>query len=319
MVTFAHAGFLLLAPALLLVVIAPWRRSAQTLSRGRRAASLAARAVAIALLTAAMSRPLLTLRSDLPYLTVFLLDVSESVPAEAWKEPLERVRRAWDREISAGNRCALVAFAGRAAVLAPPGTGPLSIDADRIAHRAARERLAAGDRADTARIVDLDRWTESLDVTSTDLSRGLETARALFSDDAENRIVLVTDGRDTTRPDPLLPEGTALIRLEGPRKDVAVVDVSAPLAVRMGEPFDVRVTLNAPEETSLALTLSVNGASVSEAAQGVLEGAGGEVLDLKAQALTYEARESFLNPSFIALPQAAAWRDELIQLARALD
>ena len=55
------------------------------------------------------------------------------------------------------------------------------------------------------------------------------------------------------------------------------------------------------------------------AAQGVLEGAGGEVLDLKGQALTYEARESFLNPSFLALPQAAAWRDELIQLARALD
>ena len=55
------------------------------------------------------------------------------------------------------------------------------------------------------------------------------------------------------------------------------------------------------------------------AAQGVLEGASGEVLDLKGQALTYEARESFLNPSFIALPQAAAWRGELIQLARALD
>jgi 3'(2'), 5'-bisphosphate nucleotidase len=55
------------------------------------------------------------------------------------------------------------------------------------------------------------------------------------------------------------------------------------------------------------------------AAQGVLEGAAGEVLDLKGQALTYEARESFLNPSFIALPQAAAWREELVQLARALD
>jgi 3'(2'), 5'-bisphosphate nucleotidase len=51
----------------------------------------------------------------------------------------------------------------------------------------------------------------------------------------------------------------------------------------------------------------------------VLEGAGGEVLDLKGQVLTYEARESFLNPSFICLPQAAAWRDELVQLARALD
>ncbi len=55
------------------------------------------------------------------------------------------------------------------------------------------------------------------------------------------------------------------------------------------------------------------------AAQGVLEGAGGEVLDLKGQALTYEARASFLNPSFIALPQAAAWRNALVQLARALD
>lgn len=55
------------------------------------------------------------------------------------------------------------------------------------------------------------------------------------------------------------------------------------------------------------------------AAQGVLEGAAGEVLDLQGLALTYEARASFLNPSFIALPQAAAWREELIQLARALD
>ncbi|MFZ3152648.1 3'(2'),5'-bisphosphate nucleotidase CysQ [Pseudomonas sp.] len=55
------------------------------------------------------------------------------------------------------------------------------------------------------------------------------------------------------------------------------------------------------------------------AAQGVLEGAGGEVLTLKGVALTYEARESLLNPSFLALPAAAAWRAELIELARALD
>ncbi|MNJ80093.1 hypothetical protein D3C77_783460 [compost metagenome] len=51
----------------------------------------------------------------------------------------------------------------------------------------------------------------------------------------------------------------------------------------------------------------------------MLEGAGGEVLDLSGKALTYEAREGFLNPSFLALPAAAEWRAELIQLARALD
>lgn len=55
------------------------------------------------------------------------------------------------------------------------------------------------------------------------------------------------------------------------------------------------------------------------AAQGVLEGAGGEVLDLKGEVLGYKARESLLNPSFLALPAAAEWRAELIQLARALD
>lgn len=55
------------------------------------------------------------------------------------------------------------------------------------------------------------------------------------------------------------------------------------------------------------------------AAQGVLEGAGGEVLDIRGQPLTYEARESFLNPSFLALPAAAEWRAELVEMARALD
>ncbi|MFZ3205433.1 MAG: 3'(2'),5'-bisphosphate nucleotidase CysQ, partial [Pseudomonas sp.] len=53
--------------------------------------------------------------------------------------------------------------------------------------------------------------------------------------------------------------------------------------------------------------------------QGVLEGAGGEVLTLQGEVLTYEARESLLNPSFLALPVAVEWRAELIQLARALD
>ncbi len=51
------------------------------------------------------------------------------------------------------------------------------------------------------------------------------------------------------------------------------------------------------------------------AAQGVLEGAGGEVLDITGAALTYEARESYLNPSFLALPRGVQWRAGLIELA----
>ena len=52
------------------------------------------------------------------------------------------------------------------------------------------------------------------------------------------------------------------------------------------------------------------------AAQGVLEGAGGEVLDLQGEAFCYPARESLLNEFFLALPAKATWRSRLLELAR---
>jgi len=55
------------------------------------------------------------------------------------------------------------------------------------------------------------------------------------------------------------------------------------------------------------------------AAQGVLEGAGGEVIGLDGQAFRYPARESLLNPFFLALPAAAGWRQALVALAIAID
>ena len=54
------------------------------------------------------------------------------------------------------------------------------------------------------------------------------------------------------------------------------------------------------------------------AAQGVLEGAGGEVLGLDGKAFAYPPRESLLNPFFLALPAAAAWRANLLALASAV-
>jgi len=54
------------------------------------------------------------------------------------------------------------------------------------------------------------------------------------------------------------------------------------------------------------------------AAQGVLEGAGGMVLNvLSGQALSYPAQESLLNPPLIALAASAPWRDEVLALAQA--
>lgn len=52
------------------------------------------------------------------------------------------------------------------------------------------------------------------------------------------------------------------------------------------------------------------------AAQAVLEGAGGAVLRLDGAPLTYEARQDFINPAFLALPANASWRDQILALAR---
>ncbi|WP_248918255.1 3'(2'),5'-bisphosphate nucleotidase CysQ [Pseudomonas entomophila] len=54
------------------------------------------------------------------------------------------------------------------------------------------------------------------------------------------------------------------------------------------------------------------------AAQGVLEGAGGVVIGLDGLPFQYPARESLLNPFFLALPRAAKWRQALVELAGAI-
>src|SRR5690606_3642752 len=52
------------------------------------------------------------------------------------------------------------------------------------------------------------------------------------------------------------------------------------------------------------------------AVQGVMEGAGGEVVDRQGQALRVPAREDCLKPHFLALPAEAEWRQALLELAR---
>lgn len=54
------------------------------------------------------------------------------------------------------------------------------------------------------------------------------------------------------------------------------------------------------------------------AAQGVVEGAGGEVLELSGARFSYPARASLLNPSFLCLPASAPWRGALLDLAKGL-
>ncbi|HEV3027404.1 MAG TPA: VWA domain-containing protein, partial [Planctomycetota bacterium] len=221
MLKLAHSSLLLLAPVGFLIITLAARTTSQSHPRARRVASFAVRCLMVLLLTCALGGPVWTRISELPRCTVFLADVSESIPAGALDQALAGLKPHWDREVAAGHRCALVAFAGATKIVIPPGTRPLDLTT-----------IPPDD---------------ALRRSSTDFSRAFDTARSVFQDHAANRIVLLTDGLDSTRPAAQveIPAGTIAVPLSSPAADFAIVDVQAPLAVRSGEPFDVRVTVAA--------------------------------------------------------------------------
>ncbi|HXG62219.1 MAG TPA: VWA domain-containing protein [Planctomycetota bacterium] len=274
MLTFRHPAFLALAPVAVLFVTAAALHGTRALSPARRAAAATVRALLLSLLAAALAGPSLTLRGERPRLTVFLLDFSESVPRRAEAAAAEGLRRAWAREAAPGRACALVGFAGRAAVLVPPSEEPLALDPDLLTPRAALERLAAasergeaGPEAET-KLRDLQDRLEALHPGTTDFAVAAATACALRRDGWDLRLVFVTDGRDPERPIAALdlPPGTLAVRLDDPaRRDAAILRVEAPAAVRTGEPFDVRVTLEIPSEDPVLLTLTADDDPAPEA------------------------------------------------------
>ncbi|MCI4354774.1 MAG: VWA domain-containing protein, partial [Thermoplasmata archaeon] len=242
MVSLVRSSLLLLAPVAFLAVTIASRTGVQALGRARRAASLGLRCLIVLLLTCALGGPVWTRIADYPRCTIFLADVSESVPAGLLDRALADLKPRWDREVAAGNRCGLVAFAGRPQVLRAPDRRPL----------------------DLATLPP----NESLERNSTDIRLALDLARTLFRERSANRIVLLTDGLNSAAParEIDLPPGTLGVSLTDPRKpDLAIVDVQAPLAVRAGEPFDVRVTVHTDRAADFGLSLVLDDTALPEA------------------------------------------------------
>ncbi|HVE40818.1 MAG TPA: vWA domain-containing protein, partial [Planctomycetota bacterium] len=242
MLSLAHASLLLLAPLGFLAVTVATRTSTQTIGPARRAASLVVRCLIVLILTLALGGPVFTRVSELPRNTIFLLDASESLPVEAYEQALHKLRPIWNREVARGNRCALVAFGGDTNVLLSPTTAPLEITPDRST--AVKNR------------------------SSTDIARALDCARTLFQENHANRIVLLSDGVDSTRPAreiPLPPGSVGVSLADAERLDVAVSDVQAPSAVRSGEPFDVRVTVTTNRACEFGLSAVMGETGIPEA------------------------------------------------------
>lgn len=267
MLTFRHPDLLALIPLAVLFVAAAALFGTRALSGVRRTAAAAVRTLLLSLLAAVLAGPALTRRAERPRLTVFLLDLSESISPRSEASAAEGLRRAWAREAAPGRPCALIGFAGRATVLVPPSEGTLKIDPDLLTPRAALARLAAASERGEAgpdakkKLRDLQDRLETLHPGTTDLSAAVAAARALRREGWDLRLVFITDGRDTERDIAALdlPPGTLAVRLDDPdRRDAALLRVEAPAAVRTGEPFDARVTLEVPSEGPVTLSLTAD-------------------------------------------------------------
>src|SRR5688572_3042487 len=101
MLTLAAPALLWAAPAVCALALLAARRSPRPMAPARRAAAAAVRAGLVLLLGFVLARPVVTASSERPFLTVFAVDVSESVPSGAWTASLPALREAWARE-SAG-------------------------------------------------------------------------------------------------------------------------------------------------------------------------------------------------------------------------
>ena len=227
---------LLLLPALLAVVVALHAASRRRLGVGRRRAALAVRILLLSVLVGALAGFQLVLPVD-RMAVVYVVDMSDSVGTAGREEAL-----AYLRESLAARKgedvAGIVAFGGDALV----------------------ERLPA-------ELAELDRLASTPVKEATDVGAALRLAGALFPDGAQKRIVLLSDGNDTTgsgQTEAALAAArgiqvqTHLTGLAG-GEEVLVERVTAPSTARLGEAIEVTADVTSTVAQPSTLRLFVNG------------------------------------------------------------
>ena len=189
----------------------------------RRIITTAARLALLLALLLALAGPERTVRTERPSRTLYLLDVSESIHPDEIERALDALPP--DAEV--------LLFAG--------DVEPLT-DRRLALHRRTEVELRLAAEAGSAKgYEDLLAWKERMQTDRTDLSRALTAARARFRAGFENHIALISDGRAESPQ----PDRVTYFPVSAKHRDVALLAARAPIAVRSGEPFDLRVEVEA--------------------------------------------------------------------------
>jgi len=235
----APLALLLLVP-LLAFTIALHLAARRRMGAARRRAALLVRGLLLAALVLALAGFQLVLPVD-RLATVFVVDLSDSVGAAGRQEALEFVQESLE-EMPDGDLAGIVAFGKEALV----------------------ERLPAD-------LAGLDRIASTPVRSASDVGAALRLAAALFPDDAQKRIVLLSDGNDTTgegqKEASLAAERdvqveTRLVGLEG-RAEVLVERLRTPSTARLGETLEVVAEIRSTVAQTATVRLFADGVLVA--------------------------------------------------------
>jgi uncharacterized membrane protein len=235
----APLALLLLVPALALTFALHLGARRRT-GKGRRRVALLVRTVLLSALVFAIAGFRLVLPVD-RLATVFVVDLSDSVGESGREDALAFVRSSLEL-MPKDDVAGIVAF----------GKGALV------------ERLPAELR-------EIDRIASAPVTSATDVGAALRLASALFPDDAQKRIVLLSDGNDTTgqgQAEAALAAARG-IQVEtktiglGAAEEVLVERITAPSTSRLGEEIEVSADVRSTTAQPATIRLYGNGAQLA--------------------------------------------------------
>src|SRR6187431_557063 len=232
-------ALLVLVP-LLAITIGLYLSARRRLGAGRRRVALVVRTILLVALVFALAGFRIVLPVD-RLATVFVVDLSDSVGNDGREDALAFLRETLD-VIPDGDVAGIVAFGKEALV----------------------ERLPSDLR-------EIDRLASTPVRTATDIGAALRLAAALFPDDAQKRIVLLSDGNDTTgggQAEAALA-ATRDIRIEtrtiglGPGDEVLVERVVTPSTASLGESIEVAADIRSSVAQPATVRLFASGENVA--------------------------------------------------------
>jgi uncharacterized membrane protein len=239
-VRFESPIWLLLLVPLLLVTVVPWLAARRRIGAARRRAALVLRAVLLASLVFALAGFQLVLPVD-RLATVFVVDLSDSVGRDGREDALAFLRESLEA-MPDGDQAGIVAF-GRDALV---------------------ERLPEELR-------EIDRLRSVPTRSATDVGAALRLAAALFPDAAQKRIVLLSDGNDTTGRGQreaafaaargIQVETRAIGLTEG--VEVLIERLTTPSTARLGEEIEAIVDIASSVAQPATVRLYADGALVA--------------------------------------------------------